>query len=123
MDANDLMEKFTVKYQVIVLIILGILGSIALGTFAPSTEGVLQIIFAIGMGLVLWFGGKESIQAQSWSNFGLYSLYLSGVGLLLNCLPLAMGIVFPYWVYAASIVFVLDFLPASRESCECIPPL
>jgi hypothetical protein len=75
------MEKFTVKYQVIVLIILGILGSIALGTFALSMEGLFQIVFAIGAGLVCWYISRSEFEI--YSRPVLTSYYSLGVLLMM----------------------------------------
>jgi hypothetical protein len=97
---NETLSLIPVRTLWAYLIVIGIVGSITMGTFAPSMEGVIQIIFAIGLGLVLYFGpeAEKNIQAQSWSNFGWYSLLLSVELLILNYLPLTMSIVFT-WMY------------------------
>ena len=101
---NEALSSIPMKVMWAFLIILAIVGSLAMGTFAPSMEGAIQIIFAIGLGLVLYFGpeAEKSIRARAWGNFGWYSVLLAIGLLLLNCLPIAMSIVFT-WFYMLGI--------------------
>jgi TRAP-type C4-dicarboxylate transport system permease large subunit len=84
---NEALSSIPVKVMWAFLIVLAIVGSLAMGTFAPSMEGIIQIIFAIGLGLVLYFGpeAEKSIRARAWDNFGWYSLLLAGDLLFLIC--------------------------------------
>ena len=101
---NEALSSIPMKVMWAFLIILAIVGSFAMDTFAPSMEGIIQIIFAIGLGLVLYFGleAEKNTRARAWGNFGWYSLLLAIGLLLLNCLPITMSIVFT-WFYMLGI--------------------
>ena len=101
---NEALSSIPMGVMWAFLIVFAIVGSFAMDTFAPSMEGIIQIIFTIGLGLVLYFGleAEKNTRARAWGNFGWYSVLLAIGLLLLNCLPIAMSIVFT-WFYMLGI--------------------
>jgi hypothetical protein len=85
---NDAMSLIPVKAVWAFLILFAIVGSLAMGTFAPSMEGLIQIIFAIGLGLVLYFGPKAETTERdlAWFEFGFFSISMSCLLLLVTAL-------------------------------------
>ena len=97
---NEALSSIPMGVMWAFLIVFAIVGSFAMDTFAPSMEGIIQIIFTIGLGLVLYFGleAEKNTRARAWGNFGWYSVLMAVALLLLNCLPTTMSIVFT-WMY------------------------
>jgi hypothetical protein len=75
------MLRFSVKIQYWFLALIAVIGSILFGTFVVSQEGLVQIAFGIGLGLICYCQSRNleerlsKPQLKSWYQLGnIYSI-------------------------------------------------